>query len=422
MTNTSVVGICVCLMLLASESAHAQIVQPADMHSLLAAVTTQHPTLRAREAEVGATQSDVESARWQFWPTPSVSLQRPDKALIAGNDRSVSTLSLRQPLWTGGRLEAGVAYAGARKQTAEAIREEVRRDLALELIQAYGEAHTARARLKVYDTSLGMHRKLFEQIQRRARAGLSVESDIALARSRQEAVVADRANARAAFDAALERLRTLVGHPVAETLAPLDALPAQILEAEASIQQALQIDPSLRRLQSEVQELRAHADSAASASKPDVYANISRRHGDVTGASSQIFIGLETKWGAGLSNASTVQAAQQRLLAKQEEIDYRTRRLAEQIRSDLRQRASTNERIKAFQDALGAANVVADSWDRQFNAGKKAWQDVMNAARESAQTEIQLVDATGLATVVEWRLALITHGVQWLLQPQQDKP
>ena len=46
----------------------------------------------------------------------------------------------------------------------------------------------------------------------------------------------------------------------------------------------------------------------------------------------------------------------------------------------------------------------------------------MNAVRESTQTEIQLVDATGTAAIVDWRLAVFTQGIDWVLQPTAAQP
>ena len=46
----------------------------------------------------------------------------------------------------------------------------------------------------------------------------------------------------------------------------------------------------------------------------------------------------------------------------------------------------------------------------------------MNAARESTQTEIQLVDATGASAVLDWRLAVLTRGIEWVLQSPKVQP
>ena len=417
MTKKSYLLLAFALLCIRSGSLLAQGV--ADLRAALTVAVTEHPTLRARQADVQAAQADMDAARWQYWPTPTVNVARPDRALITGTDRAVTVLSLRQPLWTGGRLAAATAYAGARHQTAEATREETRRDIGLEVIQAWGELWSATERVRVYERSVKTHRQFLQQIQRRTASGLSVQSDIALASSRLDGVQADLANARAALDASRERLRTLTGNPIGLASLPASVWPVQ--GAEQAVQNALDADPGLARLASEARELQAQIDSNKAAAWPEVYATASERHGDLTGRTSQVAIGLESRWGAGLSNLAATEAAVKRLQAKREDIEFRSRKLAEQVRTELRQLDAARAREQAFRQALDSATAVAESWDRQFVAGKKAWQDLMNAVRESTQTEIQWVDAVGTVAIVDWRLAVYTHGIDWLLLPPPKK-
>jgi adhesin transport system outer membrane protein len=387
-----------------------------DLRGLLALAVQDHPSLRARRAEVGAAQSEVQATRWQYWPTPTVSVQRPDQPLIKGTDRAVQLIGLKQSLWTGGRLEAASALALARQAGAESSWQEARRDIALEVIQAYTEAHTARARWRAWQGSVQMHQRLLVQIQRRAATGVSAPSDIALAQGRLQGVLADQTNAQLAADAALERLRTHVGQPLEGELSPPEALFAEIPEVEAAVDMTLDTDPTLARLRTDVQELQAQVSSTTSNLWPELSLSVTQRQGDVTGRSAQVMLGFESKWGAGLSNFSAIEAASKRLQAKQDDVDYRIRKIGEQIRAELRQLASGRERVQAYQNALQAAQAVAQSWDRQYFAGKKSWQEVMNAARETAQTEVQWLDATGAVAATEWRLAVLTRGIDELLQ------
>ena len=405
---------------LGSTSAQAQNGEADHLGALLNVAVTDSPAVRARQSEVGAAKSEVQTANWQFWPTPSISVQKPDKALVAGTDRSVQIFSLKQPLWTGGRLEAGVALASARQEAAEAAQHETRRDIALEVIQAYGDASTAKARLQVQEASLAVHKKLLEQIRRRAREGLNVQSDSALAESRRDGVLADLESARAALSTSREKLRTLVGREVAEKLLMPGALLPPDTETEDDTQQALKTDPSLQRLQAEARELQAQVDSSASAFWPELSASVVQRHGDVSGRSSQLMLGFESKWGGGFANVTALQAAKQRQQAKNDDMDFRTRRISEQIRADHRNWRAALTRAQAFGGALSASQAVYESWDRQFVAGKKSWQDVMNAAREMAQTEIQLAEAQGALSVYEWRLAVLSRGVDWVIQQKSS--
>jgi adhesin transport system outer membrane protein len=401
---------------LGATSAQAQKAEADHLGVLLNVAVTDSPAVSARKSEVGAAKSEVQTANWQFWPTPSISVQKPDKALVTGTDRSVQILSLKQPLWTGGRLEAGVALASARQQVAEAAQQETRRDIALEVIQAYGDAMTANARVKVQEASLAVHKKLLEQITRRAREGLNVQSDSALAESRRDGVLADLESARAALSTSREKLRTLVGREVAEMLLSPGALLPPNTESEDDTRQALKTDPSLQRMQAEGRELQAQVDSSASTFWPELSASVVQRNGDVSGRSSQVMLGFESKWGGGFANVTALQAAKQRQQAKNDDMDFRTRRISEQIRGDHRNWRAALTRAQSYGGALSASQTVYESWDRQFVAGKKSWQDVMNAAREMAQTEIQLAEAQGSVSVYEWRLAVLSRGVDWVLQ------
>jgi outer membrane protein, adhesin transport system len=72
---------------------------------------------------------------------------------------------------------------------------------------------------------------------------------------------------------------------------------------------------------------------------------------------------------------------------------------------------STVSRLASIQASLKAAADVSASYDRQFLAGRKSWLDVMNAARELAQTETQLADLQSTQVVVTWRLAAYSRGI-----------
>jgi outer membrane protein, adhesin transport system len=67
--------------------------------------------------------------------------------------------------------------------------------------------------------------------------------------------------------------------------------------------------------------------------------------------------------------------------------------------------------MASIQASLRAAEDVSASYDRQFLAGRKSWLDVMNAARELAQTETQLADLQSTQVVVTWRLVAYTRGI-----------
>ncbi|MGE0110410.1 TolC family protein [Aquabacterium sp.] len=304
------------------------------MPDLIQAALRSHPTLTARQSEIRAAQAGVASARWQYWPTPSVSMERSERASTAGSDRQVGVFSLKQPLWTAGRLDAGIAQAQAAQAGSEAALTEGQRDVALEVVVAYGEAYAAQSRVAAYEQSLGVHERLLAQVQRRANEGLSAPSDVQLANSRRGAVLAERAYAAAQRDTARQRLQSLVGHAVSGDLGD-PVLPVGLTTpGQTTVEAAMNQDPTLARLRTDIEQLEARARQSQAALWPEVFARVDHRRADATGNTTQLFIGLESRWGAGLSTAAATEATLHQVEAKHSEIDARQRKLGEQILSD----------------------------------------------------------------------------------------
>ena len=83
-----------------------------------------NPLLQSQTRLIAAAQADVKGAQWQFYPTPSVSVEQVDAGSGDPNyskrEGRVLTLRLQQPLWTAGRLTAGVSRAEASVAVAQA--------------------------------------------------------------------------------------------------------------------------------------------------------------------------------------------------------------------------------------------------------------------------------------------------------------
>jgi adhesin transport system outer membrane protein len=386
---------------------------------LLRQTLMTHPSLAARDSERGAARAEVQAAHWLYWPTPALGLEQSDRPAMLGGDRQVRVVSLSQPVWTGGRLDATLAQAQAGLAVVDALYQERRRELALELIQAHGDGVAAQGRVQAWQSGLEVTEKLLGLVQRRADEGLSTQSDVSLAQSRRSAVLAERELARSQQDAARQKLQSLSGETLHAPLSPAGK-PAKLQSYTASLSsEALQsldmtahaADPTLARLQAEVQQLQAESTKARASLWPTLQLRIEQRQGNSNGHSQRVMLGLESQWGAGLANLSAIQASQQRLMARRSDIQARERRLTEQVQSDWQLLRATEARLKTLADAVGSSEVVAESWGRQFLAGKKSWQDVMNAAREAIQTQIQLFDAQAVADVTSWRLAVLTLGL-----------
>ena len=367
----------------------------------------------------------VESARWQFYPTPSVSLEN---ATTSGTDPSyqgdnrVATLRLQQPLYSGGRLTAGADKAQASLDQSQAALEESRLQLSLRVVQAYGEWLSAHLKVQASQKNEDSHNRLLRQVQRRIDEGVSAESDRVLALGRLDAVRAEVTAAQVQGDMALARLGQLLGRPiVGAALTSTVATPRPVsAQTAALLEQALGQSAALQKAQSQVRVQEATVVERRADLLPEVYLRAERQYGNfnfTNGAPvNRLFVGVSSRLGAGLSGLSNVAAARSQLEAALAEVQVQTRNLNEQVLADHAQFMATERRLASVQASLRSAQSVSESFDRQFLAGRKTWLDVMNAARELAQTEAIIADLLSTQVVVSWRLSFYTQGIEAVTQ------
>jgi outer membrane protein TolC len=118
-----------------------------------------------------------------------------------------------------------------------------------------------------------------------------------------------------------------------------------------------------------------------------------------------------------------VNGAQARYEAALADVDSARISLAEQIQADYAQAQAGQSRLIALAASLESSDDIARAWNRQFIAGRKTWQDVMNAVREQAQLEAQIADAKASQLLLSWRLAIVGRGVdRALVQGQKQSP
>jgi adhesin transport system outer membrane protein len=417
-------------MACASVWAQAQTTAPASvpsptLASLVRDALDSHPATQSQRALVASAAAGVESARWQFYPTPSVSVEN---ATTSGADPSyqgdnrVATLRLQQPLYSGGRLTAGADKAQASLDQSQAALEESRLQLSLRVVQAYGEWLSAHLKVQASQKNEDSHNRLLRQVQRRIDEGVSAESDRVLALGRLDAVRAEVTAAQVQGDMALARLGQLLGRPIAgAALTRTVATPRPVsAQTAALLEQALGQSAALQKAQSQVRVQEATVVERRADLLPEIYLRAERQYGNFNFANgapeNRLFVGVSSRLGAGLSGLSNVAAARGQLEAALAEVQVQTRNLNEQVLADHAQFMATERRLSSVQASLRSAQSVSESFDRQFLAGRKTWLDVMNAARELAQTEALIADLLATQVVVSWRLSFYTQGIEAVTQ------
>lgn len=429
MRYTSVIKVLGCLLItfstLVSASATADI-----LGQLISSAITSHPSVQSHQALGRAANAGVDTARWQFYPTPSLSVET---AGASSNDSAyqgddyVATLGLQQPLWTGGKLTAGLEKAKANVVDSEAAIHEARDDVALRVVQAYGDWFAAFLKRQAMESSLQTHGRLRGQVSRRVDNGFSSKSDLSLAEGRLESTRADLESVIVQESMALSTLKQLVGDELgAEALDIAGASTRPVAgNLPKLIEQAQQSSPGLKRALSQVSVAEARIAERKADNLPDVYLRVERQYGSLTtpgmDPENRIFIGMNSNFGPGLSNVSGVDEMRARRDAARSEVLDKRRLLSDQVTRDYAMVASFKVRINALERALKTAESVTASYGRQFLSGKKTWLDVMNSARDLVAADTQLSDARAAYLVVTWRLAITTDGLDETLSKAQTE-
>ena len=400
------------------------------LERLMALALASHPSAQSQRAQLQSAQSGLDSARWQFYPTPSIAVEQAHTASTDPSyrgDNRVATLRLQQPLYTGGRLSASMGKAKASLEIGQSALEEVEQQLGLRVVQAYGEWMSAHLKTQAQEKSVSTHIRLSEQVKRRISVGISADSDLVLAMARLESVHAESQASRTQGEMALARLNQLLGSPVDITnltalLASARELPA---DSQVLLAQALEKSPAIQKAKAQARVQEAVVLERRAELSPEVYLRLERQYGNFnlpnSSPENRLFFGLSSRFGAGLSSLTNVEAARTQHQAALAEIEVQSRNVAEQVLTDQALALSSARRLQAVQAALNANADVSASYDRQFLAGRKTWIDVMNAARELTQTEMQLADLQASLVAVSWRLAIYTLGIASLIDAQSLK-
>jgi outer membrane protein, adhesin transport system len=387
---------------------------------LLPDVLDEHPAVRAADQQRQSAAQEVEGARWQYLPTPSIGVENGNRTnrLL---DSKTRFARLQQPLWTGGRLTAQTDRANAQADLAHATWREQRQTLATRWLELWAEAVAAGRRVEAYTESEVLHQRYVKRVQARATEGQIARSEIQLSLSRLSNVQAELELARAQQQQALNKLRQMWGRPwsvpLPLTLPDLLAV-APDAPAAADTAEPVEDHPVLQKSRAQIHLAQAEVDLARARLSPEVYARGEIVHGDVTGEVRRTFIGMSTSYGGGLSALTAVGSAQSRVEAQRQDLEVRRRDLSDLLAADQVQRLSQTQRARQLQQSLEAADAYLKSSETQFDNGRRSWQELMNSAREKAQLRVQLADTRAQAWLAAERLRLNTQGLDvYLAQP-----
>jgi adhesin transport system outer membrane protein len=368
----------------------------------LALSASQHPSVRAKQADVQAAQGDQETAKWARYPTLSTEVTTTGK-------RPQGAVLVQQPLWAGGKIDAQIRMAEANVGLSEAGLSETRNSLMLQAGQQFFEVLRWRQRLQVALKNEIEHQKLKSLIDRRVVSQISPVADQVLANARLQQAVSERIQFNRSLQSAQLALQQLVGVPSSSLRQPR-AVRWQAQDEALAIASAKSASAELQRLRTQQQLTQAQIDIADAS----VYPTLVLAHRRALGASevgvdpNKTYLAVQFSPGPGLSAKSAAAAARLRMETVLQNAAATERLLEQQVSTSMADLKSIEQQLEPAQALVSATDEVVDSYLRQYQIGKKNWLDVLNAVRESSQAAYSAVDVSNNKDALQLRLMLLT--------------
>ena len=370
-------------------------VENLQINSLVTEAIQTHPLVRSARASQQATTEGINAAKLNFLPTPSVS---------SGYDRDndfVSQVTIRQPLWTGGKLTADVNQAIFDDKAAVENIYEQQNQVAKTTIDAWQSYMQAVEKQSVHVENLKALNDFEAMMQRRVAQGVSARIELDLVTNR---ILQEQTSYQAAAEQqriAAARLEQIIGQPLSQM--SVTSIPNLKMLVEQAKRQSVDFEkmafdragfynPTVVKEHFQIESAKQSVESQRAAQYPTVYAQYEHAYYHEDSENDGKFsLGLSYAPGAGFSNFALARATQAQVDSLVQNQEAARRNVIENIQVQYQQFVSAKDRERSLVAAVAGAQIVVSSYRRQFIAGRKSWLEVLNAVREHGDYQVQLV-------------------------------
>ena len=358
------------------------------------AVTT-HPAVLGKNNELLAASYSLEGAKWQRYPALSAQTASP----TISRQGVITTMTIDQPLWTGGRISSNINAATARALAVQYDLEDTQQTILIKVTNAFCNMIKFQEKLLSASESVVEHQRLLELIERRAMGEISPENEVTLARARLAQSKSDQLQYELSYKNAKADLEQLTGVKVESLIKPA---PTNLMLDKNStpllIERAINYSPTLKKLEAQ----RAAAEADKETKKSILWPQLSARYShnwEAGGSdtysvpSDTAFLALTFQPGNGLSSLSTINQAEAMISSAESNRENASKDISDRIRLAINDLSSSGNEIEVFNDLVVSSAEVYESSLRQFTLGKKTWPEVLNAWRENIQAKYSLTDS-----------------------------
>lgn len=324
-------------------------------------------------------------------------------------DPRAAALELRQPLFAGGAISAGVARARGGRDAALAQLGGARATLAAQVAEAYVGVLSARELLALHEAQVTQMQEVARQADLRFTRGEAARTDLSQAQARLAEARAGLARAKGEVVRTRASFIAIVGVEP-DALAPLGDAPVTPANLEDAIGEALQSSPSLRMAQASARAADAGLRQTQAGRLPSIAlaasASTVRDRFFPGYQADDVTIGVQGRWtlfagGAIGARISEARAEARSARAAQDAAGAAVRAGVASAWSDL---VTARALLVAAQEQSVAAASALDSVRHEVRVGQKPTLDLLDAQREALAAQSAVVVARGGVIVAAYRL------------------
>lgn len=317
-----------------------------------------------------------------------------------------------RPIYTGGRVAAGIRSAEAGIGAAEASLEATRQQLFLETATAFLEVKAAREALSIRKNNVGLLQEQLDAATARFDVGFNTRTDVALTEARLAGALAGEAAAMATVEAeiaAFVALTNIVPGDLGPT-PPLPVLPASFDEA---LEIAISTNPNLTAAREQERSATEAIAQARAAGRPQIeIVGTAGGQRDYDQDSTQTSVGVLARgsvplWQSGLVNSRVSQATLQRQQLRLE-IDAFERDIRAGLAASWFGFEAALRSIEASERQVEAAEIAFEGAREELSVGTRTTLDVLDSEQDLLDARLALVNAERDAQVAAYQILQLT--------------
>ena len=388
--------------------------QGLSLSQVLDAVAATYPVLVAARTEARAAAQDVQATERLRWPSVSATVESDTGNLRSSPNRAVQ---VDQTVWDAGRNTSRISEAKVLAEISVAKVYLQQQEVFLQVANAWQAMVSAKERLAVAQSTLLRLKKFQAQMLRRVQAEASPVIDLELVDSRILQTEVEATAAKTSLQQAVMRLQQFSGmddllgastHAVYPK-GGMDTEDFQRQLNQTDWQQLVSLHPSVAKARHEVNQVKHRLDTKQAEAYPQLYLRVYKplnRLPNNPDTSTTAFLGFRYTPGAGFANLVEAQAMSTRILSYEQAVEASFRETLQALQNEQEEFTNTRSRLQSLEKSVAGAEKVLDSYQRQFQAGRKSWLDLLNAVRELAQNQYALADTRAAMVAAMYRLQI----------------